>query len=70
MISQKLDEEVKIKSHVYNTDMKKQDGTYGNYWFIQFTNKDDVEKFFQYLDKADKKLLDVAKKEFSHKFGP
>jgi hypothetical protein len=68
-LASKLDDEIGINSHVYKTLNQKQDGSYGEYWFIQFTKKEDVNKFFEYLDGADKELLDVAQKELPHKFG-
>jgi hypothetical protein len=45
---------------------KKYPGEY--YYLIYINRRDDVEKFFQYLDKADKESVELAKKTVPHKF--
>ena len=41
----------------------------GEYYYLIYINRnDDVEKFFQYLEKADEKSLEMAKRVVTHKF--
>ena len=65
-LSEQLNREAGIESKVN----KVHDHRYpeSEYWVINIRRKDDVDKFFKYLEKADKESLEVAKKTVSQKF--
>ncbi len=65
-ISNDINQEIGIHTLVHIEHDKRQPGN--EYWRIDLNRNADVEKFFQYLEKADKESLEMAKKTVPHKF--
>ncbi len=66
IISQELFDKVQINTHLYeHKDSRYPDKTY---YALYISKKENIDKFFAYLEKADKKLLETAKREFPWKF--
>ena len=66
----KLANELRKKIGIEPTVNKVYDKRYpdSEYWVINIRRKDDVDKFFEYIEKSNKELLDIAKKTVPHKF--
>ena len=65
-ISKDLNEEIGIHSHVNKTSKTNEEGE--DQWKIRFGSKEDVKKFFKYLEGADNVAVNLAKKVFPQRF--
>lgn len=64
-LSELLNEEIRINSYVNKSKINAEGE---DNWRIRFGSKESVDKFFEYLEGAEKKDLELAKKVFPHKF--